>query len=246
MLVCIDKLTCVRMHRLIEFYWHKRIRELEAEQPPDEEEAATLRRRVAWMHETRAAVVVSEEQGEVDKFRRWDLDITPHRRLLKQGMDLPDSLRRQSRFRTMQRMAPDDAFKEAEHPFRIAIVCAMWLTGFDVPSLSTLYLDKPLKAHALMQAIARANRVHEGKTNGLIVDYCGILAHLRTALATFAGPGSGTKPTRPSPRRNCWPSWPTPCVWLAISCMKGEHRSTTCSAGPASNATPPSSPARKP
>ena len=193
MLVCIDKLTCVRMHRLIEFYWHERIRELETEQPPDEEEAATLRRRIAWMHETRAAVVVSEEQGEVDKFRRWDLDITPHRRLLKQGMDLPDSLRRQPRFRTMQRMAPDDAFKEAEHPFRIAIVCAMWLTGFDVPSLSTLYLDKPLKAHALMQAIARANRVHEGKTNGLIVDYCGILAHLRAALATFAGPGSGSR-----------------------------------------------------
>jgi type I site-specific restriction-modification system R (restriction) subunit len=50
----------------------------------------------------------------------------------------------------------------------------MWLTGFDVPSLSTIYLDKPLKAHTLMQAIARANRVNEGKNNGLIVDYCGI------------------------------------------------------------------------
>ena len=67
------------------------------------------------------------------------------------------------------------------------IVCAMWMTGFDVPSLSTLYLDKPLKAHTLMQAIARANRVHEGKNNGLIVDYCGILKNLRQALATFAG-----------------------------------------------------------
>ena len=63
----------------------------------------------------------------------------------------------------------------------------MWLTGFDVPCLSTLYLDKPLKAHTLMQAIARANRVNEGKNNGLIVDYCGILKHLRQALATFAG-----------------------------------------------------------
>jgi type I restriction enzyme, R subunit len=63
----------------------------------------------------------------------------------------------------------------------------MWLTGFDVPSLSTLYLDKPLKAHTLMQAIARANRVNEGKNNGLIVDYCGILKNLRKALATFAG-----------------------------------------------------------
>lgn len=63
----------------------------------------------------------------------------------------------------------------------------MWLTGFDVPSLSTLYLDKPLKAHTLMQAIARANRVFEGKNNGLIVDYCGILKNLREALTTFAG-----------------------------------------------------------
>jgi type I restriction enzyme R subunit len=63
----------------------------------------------------------------------------------------------------------------------------MWMTGFDVPSLSTLYLDKPLKAHTLMQAIARANRVHGGKNNGLIVDYCGILKNLRQALATFAG-----------------------------------------------------------
>ena len=102
----------------------------------------------------------------------------------------------------LQRMAVDDAFKEPDHPFRIAIVCAMWLTGFDVPSLSTLYLDKPLKAHTLMQAIARANRVYAGKTNGLVVDYCGILKHLRKALATFAGTGpdgSGgeTDPTTP-------------------------------------------------
>ena len=93
-----------------------------------------------------------------------------------------------------KRMAIDDAFKAEAHPFRIAIVCAMWLTGFDVPSLSTLYLDKPLKAHTLMQAIVRANRVNEGKNNGLIVDYCGILRHLRKALATFAGarPGDGS------------------------------------------------------
>ncbi|MEA3303188.1 MAG: DUF3387 domain-containing protein, partial [Pseudomonadota bacterium] len=106
------------------------------------------------------------------------------------------------RFRNMQRMDLDEAFKEEEHPFRIAIVCAMWLTGFDVPCLSTLYLDKPLKAHTLMQAIARANRVHEGKNNGLIVDYCGILKHLRKALATFAGTVAGgqggeTDPAKP-------------------------------------------------
>ena len=195
MLVCIDKVTCVRMHAMIDLYWNERIQELaaEREQTPDEQEAIYLRRQIDWMHETRIAVVVSEEQGEVEKFRKWELDITPHRRLIKEGMDLPESMRKVPRFRNMQRMAVDDAFKAEAHPFRIAIVCAMWLTGFDVPSLSSLYLDKPLKAHTLMQAIARANRVNEGKNNGLIVDYCGILRHLRKALATFAGtrPGAG-------------------------------------------------------
>ena len=148
-------------------------------------------KQIAWMRETRMAVVVSEEQGEVEKFGKWDLDIIPHRRLIKVGMELPASMRDKPSFRNKQRMDLDDAFKEPEHPFRIAIVCAMWLTGFDVPCLSTLYLDKPLKAHTLMQAIARANRVNEGKNNGLIVDYCGILKHLRQALATFAGAEPG-------------------------------------------------------
>ena len=198
MLVCIDKITCVRMHKLIEFYWNERINELEGKRTDDEQEEVHLRRRVEWMRETRMAVVVSEEQGEVAKFRKWELDIIPHRRLIKKGMELPESMRRKPQFRGKQRMAVDEAFKAEEHPFRIAIVCAMWLTGFDVPSLSTLYLDKSLKAHTLMQAIARANRVNEGKNNGLIVDYCGILRHLRKALATFAstadeggGGGSG-------------------------------------------------------
>lgn len=189
MLVCIDKITCVRMYDLISHYWEERIVELEAElkKTGDEQEAAFRERQIQWMRETRMAVVISEEQGEVDKFRKWGLDIVPHRRLIKEGMELPESLRNKPQYRNLQRMPLDDAFKEEEHPFRIAIVCAMWLTGFDVPCLSTLYLDKPLKAHTLMQAIARANRVHEGKNNGLIVDYCGILKHLRKALATFAG-----------------------------------------------------------
>ena len=201
MLVCIDKVTCVRMHSLVDTYWKKRIADLEIEisQTTDEQEEIYLRRQIEWMRETRMAVVISEEQGEVDKFRKWDQDITPHRRLIQEGIDLPEFMREQPQFRNMQRMALDDAFKEGEHPFRIAIVCAMWLTGFDVPSLSTLYLDKPLKAHTLMQAIARANRVNEGKNNGLIVDYCGILKNLRKALATFAGTGEGREiePARP-------------------------------------------------
>jgi len=193
MLVCIDKITCVRMYNLITEFWDKRIADLESElnTTTDDQEEVYRRRQILWMRETRIAVVVSEEQGEVDKFRQWDLDITPHRRLIKDGMELPESMRMKPQFKNMQRMDVDEAFKEEAHPFRVAIVCAMWLTGFDVPSLSTLYLDKPLKAHTLMQAIARANRVNEGKNNGLIVDYCGILRNLRKALATFAGVGDG-------------------------------------------------------
>ncbi len=123
----------------------------------------------------------------------------------KEGIELPEAMRKQPQFQNMQRLALDDAFMAEEHPFRVAIVCAMWLTGFDVPSLSNLYLDKPLKAHTLMQAIARANRINEGKNNGMIVDYCGILKNLRKALAAFAGTGDGgrggeggeTEPARP-------------------------------------------------
>lgn len=193
MLVCIDKVTCLRMHKLIEFYWDERIRDLERELPSigDEQEEQYLLRQIEWMRQTRMAVVVSEEQGEMEKFRKWELDITPHRRLIKEGIALPEAMRKQPQFQNMQRLSLEEAFKAEEHPFRIALVCAMWLTGFDVPSLSTLYLDKPLKAHTLMQAIARANRVNEGKNNGMIVDYCGILKNLRQALATFAGVGDG-------------------------------------------------------
>jgi type I restriction enzyme R subunit len=81
-------------------------------------------------------------------------------------------------------------FKDENDPFRFVIVCAMWITGFDVPTLSTLYIDKPLKTHTLMQAIARANRISEGKNNGLIVDYIETYSALLDALAIY---GSGGK-----------------------------------------------------
>ena len=180
MFVCIDKLTCVRMYELIEQYWVQKEEEVEELwKMAAGEEKDCLSNKLIWMKETKMAVIVSEEQGEIDKFRKWGFDITPHRRLIKNGFELSDGTR----------IDVDSAFKKEEHPFRIAIVCAMWLTGFDVPSLANLYLDKPLKAHTLMQAIARANRVNKDKNNGLIVDYCGILKNLRKALATFAGTG---------------------------------------------------------
>lgn len=198
MLVCIDKITCARMFDLIRPRWEAKIQVLEAAlgTATDEQEEAQLRRRIEWMRQTQMAIVISEEQGEVEKFQKWNIDIKPHRRLMKEGFELADG----------KRIDVESAFKREDHPFRIVIVCAMWMTGFDVPSLSTLYLDKPLKAHTLMQAIARANRVNEGKNNGLIVDYCGILRNLRSALATFAGTGDGgrggaggegTDPARP-------------------------------------------------
>lgn len=195
MFVCIDKLTCVKMYNLIVKYWKEETASVEAKlyAAEDEQDEAYLRRRLAWMKETIAAVVVSEEQNEDEKFAKWGLDILPHRKVMKEGMDLPESFKTKLEYVGRERMGVDEAFKAEGHPFRIAIVCAMWLTGFDVPSLGTLYLDKPLKAHTLMQAIARANRVDEGKNNGLIVDYCGILKNLRQALATFAtGSGGGT------------------------------------------------------
>ncbi len=206
MFVAIDKITAVRMYGYFQEAWKARIAALEAElltangdqdqsvregqlawkariteskaellTAKDDQDQSV--RQLAWMRETKIAVVISNEQGEVDKFRQWDLDILPHRKLISEGFTLEDG----------KRLDVETAFKREDHPFRVVIVCAMWLTGFDVPSLSTLYLDKPLQAHTLMQAIARANRVHEGKNNGLIVDYCGILKNLRKALSTFAG-----------------------------------------------------------
>ncbi len=180
MFVCIDKLTCVRMHKLIGQYWDQKTEEIkEFWKMASGEEKDQLSNQLAWMEETKMAVIVSEEQGEVEKFRKWGFDITPHRLLIKNGFELSDGTR----------IDVDSAFKKEEHPFRVAIVCAMWLTGFDVPSLANLYLDKPLKAHTLMQTIARANRVNGDKNNGLIIDYCGILKNLRKALAIFTGTG---------------------------------------------------------
>jgi type I restriction enzyme R subunit len=194
LLVCIDKITTVRMYDLVMKYWKEQTRDTEQDikSSKDEQETIFLQRKLQWLKETEIAVVISEEQNEVARFKEWDLDIQPHRKKIKDGFETPDG----------KRIEIDLAFKDPEHKFRVAIVCAMWMTGFDVPSLATLYLDKPLKAHTLMQAIARANRVHEGKVNGLIVDYCGILKQLREALATFAvgGPGTGegqVDPVRP-------------------------------------------------
>jgi type I restriction enzyme R subunit len=197
MLVCIDKITCGRMYQRIMPRWQRKLEGLRALIPVQEAraEAATdaepraaalkgvarLRGQAAWMAETLIEIIVSEGQNEVADFRKWGVDIIPHRALMKQGFEVADPVTG----RTVS-LDVDSAFKDPSHPFRVAIVCAMWLTGFDVECLTTLYIDKPMKAHTLMQAIARANRVYPGKDFGLIVDYNGMLKSLRAALAQYA------------------------------------------------------------
>ncbi|MDM7852103.1 type I restriction endonuclease subunit R [Pseudochrobactrum kiredjianiae] len=193
MFVAIDKITAVRMYNFISDAWQARITELEKglANISDDQERVIRIQQIAWMRKTEMAVVVSDEQNEIKKFKDWGLDIIPHRKRMKDGFVISEVVGGRE---IEKRLDVETAFKREDHPFRIVIVCAMWLTGFDVPSLSTLYLDKPLQAHTLMQAIARANRVKEGKNNGLIVDYCGILKNLRKALATFAGHTGGKGP----------------------------------------------------
>lgn len=168
MFVCLNRITCVMMYNLVQKYWQEEIakQENELHQCLNKEEAAEQQRKTDWMKETQMAVVISQEQNEEKTFAKWGLDIRPHRQKMN-----------------TENLAEN--FKNKKHPFRIVFVCAMWLTGFDVKCLSCLYLDKPMKAHTLMQAIARANRVAEGKENGLIIDYVGILQALRQALAAY-------------------------------------------------------------
>ena len=173
MFVCLNKVTCVRMYNYVQEYWKKEIEELRAKNSnATQQEAQEIGRKLAWMQETEMAVVISPEQNEVQTFKKWNLDIKKHRT-------------------KMEKRELDKEFKDPQNPLRVVFVCAMWLTGFDVKCLSCLYLDKPLKAHTLMQTIARANRVYEGKSNGLIVDYIGIVKALRKALADYTANASG-------------------------------------------------------
>lgn len=177
MFICVNKVTCVMMYNYVQEEWARAIaREKDKLKSMGQQEALEQQRKIAWMESTEMAVVISQEQNEVARFRAWGLDIEPHRR-------------------KMEERNLDDEFKDADNPFRIVFVCAMWLTGFDVKPLSVMYFDKPLKAHNLMQAIARANRVAKGKSNGLIVDYVGVVKALRQALADYTrNPDGGGDP----------------------------------------------------
>ena len=175
MFIALDKLTAVRMYDLITYHREQLIEKLEKEIHKGkygDQEMLEKVHELQWIRETEICVVVSSEQNEIQKFQKWDLDIEPHR----EKMNTQDL---------------ETRFKDEDDPFRFVIVCAMWITGFDVPSLSTMYIDKPLKSHTLMQAIARANRISECKNNGLIVDYIETYTALLDALAIYGAGGEG-------------------------------------------------------
>ena len=167
MFICVNKVTTVMMFNYVQEYWTEAIAEEEKRlREMGQQEALEQQRKLDWMRSTEMAVVISQEQNEIANFDKWNLDIRSHRK-------------------KMEERRLDDEFKDAENPLRVVFVCAMWLTGFDVKPLAAMYFDKPMKAHGLMQAIARANRVAEGKSNGLIVDYIGVIKALRKALADY-------------------------------------------------------------
>ena len=170
LVVSIDKVTAVRTYNKVQRFWTERIEKnqqdlLRGDLTP--EQADLVEREISFMRKTDMAVVISQSQNEIAEMAERGLDIKPHRkRIVEENLE--------------------DKFKDAQDPFRIAFVCSMWTTGFDVPSLSTVYLDKPLRNHTLMQTITRANRVFPDKNNGLIVAYVDVFHNLQKALAIYA------------------------------------------------------------
>jgi len=173
MLVCIDKATAVRMYNKVQDHWKTYLADLKAQlAKAPKEQQEELQHKIQVMTSTDMAVVVSQGQNEVKELADKGLDIIPHRKRMNE-----ENL--------------GEKFKDSKDPLRLVFVCAMWITGFDVPSCSTIYLDKPMKNHTLMQTIARANRKYPGKEAGLIVDYVGVFRKLQEALAIYGGASSG-------------------------------------------------------
>jgi type I restriction enzyme, R subunit len=186
MVISIDKATTLRMHDKVRAHWKSEEKRVEQEltrlttygaKAADPDRIRDLKARLDVIRTTDMAVIVSAAQNEIADMKKLSLDIAPHRERLNKGK-------------------LDEDFKDPTNPLRLVFVCAMWLTGFDAPSCSTIYLDKPMRNHTLMQTIARANRVFPGKHSGLIVDYANVFASLEKALAIYAQ-GRGTeKPIR--------------------------------------------------
>ena len=177
MFIAIDKLTAVRIYEKVQANWHREIAHLQDELAVARHDwkKQRLAEQLTYMQGTDMAVVVSQAQNELELFAEKGIDFKPHRlRMVKEDLE--------------------KKFKDPGDPFRIVFVCAMWITGFDVPCCNTIYLDKPMRNHTLMQTIARANRVFRDKLNGLIVDYVGVFRNMQKALAIYgSGAGGGVQ-----------------------------------------------------
>jgi type I restriction enzyme R subunit len=186
LVITVDKFTAVKMYDKVQYHWKAEIKTLRGriKNSVNDIEKARLKKVVAYMRKVDMAVVISEDAGETKKFADQKLDIKPHRERIKRvdehGHDIEYN------------------FKDPENPLQLVFVCAMWLTGFDAPTLSTLYLDKPMKDHTLMQSIARANRVtpHKinkvSKKNGEIVDYYNVFRNMKKGLERLCPGRRGT------------------------------------------------------
>ena len=177
MVVSIDKATAVKMYDRVQAQWEHALDGLREEIAGSAgEHREALEDRLAWLMATDMAVVVSASQNEITEMADKGVDITPHRkRMVEEKLDVK--------------------FKNPDDQLRVVFLCAMWLTGFDAPATSTIYLDKPMRNHTLMQTIARANRVAQGKTAGEIIDYIGVFRDLQRALAIYgSGSGGGVEP----------------------------------------------------
>lgn len=195
MVVSIDKATALRMYDKVKSHWATELTrvqrelaalayqprggEMTAEQARRDARKAELAQRLAVLTETDMAVIVSPGQNEIQQMQALGLDIEPHRRRMNESQP-----------------GLDEKFKDTDDKLRLVFVCAMWLTGFDAPSCSTVYLDKPMRNHTLMQTIARANRVFPGKHSGVIVDYANVFASLEKALAIYGAGKDGKSPVK--------------------------------------------------
>lgn len=181
MVVSVDKFTAVKMYDKVQHYWaiEKQNVIKERNSAKTKEERDRLTAILDYMGKVEMAVIISEDADENEKFSKQGLDIATHR--TKMNAITPDG------------KDIEDRFKDINDPLQLVFVCAMWLTGFDVPNLSTLYLDKPMKGHTLMQAIARANRVYPGKSSGMVVDYVNVFKYMKKALSEYATGDDGTE-----------------------------------------------------
>jgi len=178
MAVSIDKATALKMHDKVKKHWYAekvRVQGELARHGLSADQKAELSARLNVLTTTDMALIVSPSQNEIAQMKALGLDIEPHRKRMNESQP-----------------PLDEKFKDTTDPLRLVFVCAMWLTGFDAPSCSTVYLDKPMRNHTLMQTIARANRVFPGKHSGVIVDYANVFASLEKALAIY-GAGTGGK-----------------------------------------------------